>query len=105
MSDAPLDDRVRDLLLALGPGCDALLCWLRPRVDDAMLLEIAGADYGMDADAHLAALRRIRDEGLFAVQIGWEPKEVLELIRWSEPENPAWKTGSTGDAAGDRLAR
>ncbi len=27
----------------------------------------------------------------------WEPKEVLELIRWSEPEDPTWSPGSTGN--------
>src|SRR5262245_2436176 len=61
-----------------------------------MLREIASADYGMDADAHLDALLRIRDRGEAPAPMNWEPKEVLELIRWSEPEDPNWRPGGTG---------
>ena len=60
-----------------------------------MLREIAEADYGMDADAHLKALDAIK-QGEMPAPMGWEPKEVLELIRWSEPEDSTWKPGSTG---------
>jgi hypothetical protein len=27
----------------------------------------------------------------------WGAKEVLELVRWSQPEDPEWKPGSTGE--------
>lgn len=97
VADDPLDAAVRATLAQFAPDPDALLAWLRPRIDDDMLAEIAAADYGMDADAHLAALRRIRDSGAVLVSLGWEPKEVLELIRWSEPEDPTWRPGSTGE--------
>lgn len=85
-----------ELAEAFPPSPDALLDLLRPRVDDGMLREIAQADYGMDEDAHLAALLPIRDSGAILAPMGWEPKEVLELIRWSQPEDPEWKPGSTG---------
>jgi hypothetical protein len=61
-----------------------------------MLREIASADYGIDADAHLDALRRIRDWGEVLAPMNWEPKDVLELIRWSEPDDPGWRPGGTG---------
>jgi hypothetical protein len=93
----PLPELTRAQLTRLDPAADELLLWLRPRIDDGMLEEIADADYGMDAAEHLAALRRIRDANEVPAPMGWEPKEVLELIRWSEPENPAWKPGSTGE--------
>lgn len=60
-----------------------------------MLREIAAADYGMDADEHLTQLRAIKN-GTIPAPMQWEPKEVLELIRWSEPEDPNWSPGSTG---------
>ncbi|HKI33433.1 MAG TPA: hypothetical protein VKA46_16380 [Gemmataceae bacterium] len=61
-----------------------------------MLAEIAEADYGHDADAHLAGLRPIRDQGIVPAPTHWHPAEVLELIRWSNPEDANWKPGSTG---------
>lgn len=82
---------------AFPPSADALLHLARAGVDDSMLREIARADYGMDEAGHLAALRPIRDHGIVPVPMGWEPKEVLELIRWSQPEDPGWKPGSTGE--------
>lgn len=81
---------------AFPPAPDALLHLLRARVDDGMLREIARADYGMDEEEHLAALLPIRDRGEIPPAMGWEPKEVLELIRWSEPEDPEWKPGFPG---------
>jgi len=54
------------------------------RITDDMLAEIANADYGMDYDAHLKALRKLRARDLFRGPLPWEPKEVLELFRWSE---------------------
>jgi hypothetical protein len=73
---------------------EALLDHLRPRIDDDMLLEIASCDYGMGVEEYLAGLRRIRDDGeVFA----WPGvAEVLELTRWSEPDDPAWRPGGHG---------
>ena len=85
-----------ELAAAFPPAPDALLELLRRQVDDGMLREIARADYGMDEDAHLAALLPVRDRGELPAPMRWEPKEVLELVRWSEPDDPAWKPGSPG---------
>ena len=79
------------------PDPDELLRCLSRHIDDTMLQEIAAADYGHDIERHLAQLRRIRDDGSFEVPMDWHPMEVLELIRWSQPENPEWKPGASGE--------
>jgi hypothetical protein len=84
------------LLAAFPASSDLLLDIASRQVDDGMLREIAAADYGCDVDAHLAGLRPIRDQGIVPAPMGWHPGEVLELIRWSNPENPAHKPGSPG---------
>lgn len=76
-------------------SCEPLLRLVFRKVDESMLREIAEADHGMDAQSHLAALRAIV-RGDVPAPLKWEPQEVLELIRWSEPEDPNWKPGSTG---------
>ena len=91
-----IPERLRN---AFPPSHQRLLDVTRRRIDDEMLTEIAAADYGFDRDAHLAALRPIRDEGIVPVLLGWHPREVLELTRWSNPDNPAkppFKPGSSG---------
>jgi hypothetical protein len=65
-------------------------------VDDDMLEEISLADYGQDGAEHLHVLRDIRDWGRVPAPIAWVPREVLELFRWSEPEDPEWRPGSPG---------
>ena len=57
---------------------------LANNVDAQMLDEIAHADYGESVFEHLAALRTAIT-GSFIAPIAWEPMEVLELVRWSEP--------------------
>lgn len=84
-----------DPLQHLDPSADPLLQLIFQQVDDSMLLEIAEADYGYKFDIHLKVLREIK-AGDFPDPMEWEPKEVLELIRWSEPEDPGWQLGSTG---------
>ena len=71
-------------LLRLSAGHERLMQVLAERLDDGMLEEIAAADYMMDYDAHLAALRSIRARDPPEGPMAWEPKEVLELFRWSE---------------------
>lgn len=73
-----------------------LLEHLSGQIDDSMLWEIAEADYGLQARDHHAVLRRMRDEG-FVPTPDWVPQEVLELIRWSQPDQPDWKPGGVGD--------
>ncbi|MFA6113384.1 MAG: hypothetical protein WC729_05315 [Sphingomonas sp.] len=64
-------------------------------VDDAMLQEIADADYTAGAQLHYDALLGMRDKGLLPA-FAWHPHEVLELIRWSEPDRPDHKPGGAG---------
>jgi hypothetical protein len=90
------------LLALLEPSPDALLGVLRQRVDDAMLREIAAADYGRDIDRHLRELRAIRDRGAVPAPMDWWPQEVLELTRWSEPGKP---TGAVDPALREHLKR
>jgi hypothetical protein len=77
------------------PSRDELLHHVSDLVDDSMLKEISEADAGDEAEEHLSCLRRLRDLGEVPLP-QWNPLEVLELIRWSEPEDPAWKPGSPG---------
>lgn len=60
-----------------------LFNWLRTNLSEDSLRFIAAADYGADADAHLAALRDICRTGWIPRQLDWVPHEVLELTRWS----------------------
>ncbi|MEZ4663519.1 MAG: CPCC family cysteine-rich protein [Caldilineaceae bacterium] len=66
---------------------EGLLEQLARFVHDGLLRSIAQADYGMNVDEHLAALRGIH-AGKIPVPIAWEPREVLELVRWSQPDGP-----------------
>lgn len=77
------------------PDAYALLRRVAPRIDDTMLREIAEADYDRDTEAHLAHLRVFRSTGESPSPIAFEPKEVLELIRWSEPEVEDWYPGGS----------
>jgi hypothetical protein len=86
-----------DLLERFDPEPDGLLDSISAHIDDEMLKEISLADYGDDAAEHLTALRTLRDAGIFPAKMVWVPGEVLELIRWSEPEVPEWKPGRTGE--------
>jgi hypothetical protein len=86
-----------DLLKQFDPQSDGLLRRISEYVNDDMLKCISMADYGQDVDCHLAALRLVRDIGAFPQKMYWCPAEVLELIRWSEPEDPDWKPGESGE--------
>jgi hypothetical protein len=77
------------------PDADELLDRLLPMIDDSMLCEVAAADYGNDIDLHLAPLQRFRNERLL-LNLEWHPREVLELIRWSQPDEANWKPGNVG---------
>jgi len=88
---------INDPLERFDPEPEGLLRQISQHIDDEMLTEISRADYGEDAEQHLIALRMIRDTGRFPLPMHWYPAEVLELIRWSEPENPIWKPGRAGE--------
>jgi hypothetical protein len=93
--ELPLDCEVRRLLEELRPSPTDLFDLLRSRVDDSMLQEIAEADYGDDSDEHFRALKRVQASGELPPN-EWVPMEVIELIRFSQPDDPTWKPGSTG---------
>jgi len=86
-----------ELLNRFEPESEGLLREISKHIDDEMLAWIASADYGQGQDEHLVALRQIRDTGTFPPEMVWYPAEVLELIRFSEPEDPEWKPGRTGE--------
>jgi len=81
------------LLNRFEPEPDGLLRQISERVDDEVLEWISVADYGNRADEQMAALRQVRDTGTFPKEMYWCPAEVMELIRWSEPDDPDWKPG------------
>ena len=70
--------------------------FLREFIDEGMLREIAEADYAKDTEQHLQSLKPVWSGGEFKELDSWFPMEVLELMRWSEPEDPEWKPGSPG---------
>jgi len=62
-----------------------------------MLRKFAEADYGAEAKGHLEALEQIARTGIVPQPLRWVPGEVLELTRWSEPDQPGARTrGATG---------
>jgi hypothetical protein len=85
------------LLAAFPPDADAALRSFAARVDDAMLQEIAEADYGHRADESFARLVPLRAGNGLEAPLDYQVREVLELIRWSEPEHTDWKPGGTGE--------
>lgn len=87
---------MKTLLERMEPSSSALLDWLRPEISPSLLEVIAQADYGMDEEAHLVALQSIHCTGIVPPRLEWVPGEVLELIRWSVPEDPSWKPGLEG---------
>ncbi|MFC5863058.1 hypothetical protein ACFPT7_12200 [Acidicapsa dinghuensis] len=86
-----------DFLNLFEPDPEGLLRQISEHVNDEVLKWISMADYGEEADEHLAALRQVRDTGTFPREMHWCPAEVMELIRWSDPEDPDWKPGQTGE--------
>jgi hypothetical protein len=83
-------------LAAFKPDQTGLFKIIARHVDDAMLREIAAADYGQDIEQHLAPLRTLRDGGMPPEPRSWYPDEVLELIRWSQPDDPTWQPSGRG---------
>jgi hypothetical protein len=86
-----------DLFTHFKPNADELLQRISCHIDDGMLEEIAAADYGWKAQECLITLRPMRDRGSFTFPLSFEVREVLELIRWSQPDDPKWKPGGHGE--------
>ena len=82
----PACPKIPTWLTELYPGDQrAAVDYLRPRVDESMLHEIAAADYGQDIDKHMEALLPLWSGGEIVALDTWYPMEVLELTRWSAP--------------------
>lgn len=87
------------LYAAFPPSADLLLDRARRRTDDAMLTDIARADYGCEADEMMAELRPIRDAGVVPAPLPWMLSEVLTLTHYSnsdEPNTSPFEPGPTG---------
>jgi hypothetical protein len=86
---------IEQLLAPLHPNESALTPLFQANIDEGMLREIAAADYGWKADECYALLLPVLKTGLVASgDSGLQ--EVLELIRWPEPDDPAWSPGGQG---------
>jgi hypothetical protein len=83
------------LLAPLHDDEHALMSIFRASVDESMLREIAEADYGWKADECYTLLQHVWNTGE-APSDDYDLREVLELIRWSEPEDPKWSPGGQG---------
>ncbi|MGA2217073.1 MAG: hypothetical protein ABSG51_03255 [Terracidiphilus sp.] len=81
----------------LEPDSEGLLREISRHINDEMLEEIAAAEYGLDKEKQFMVLRQVRETGTFPPDMHRFPMEVMELIRWSEPEDPAWRPGRTGE--------
>lgn len=89
----------RPLIREFPPSETLLLERARRHVDDAMLVDIARADYGNMADEMFVELRPIRDIGHIPYPPSWMLHEVLVLTRWVDPERPKpppFEPGPTG---------
>jgi hypothetical protein len=82
------------LLEKFHPEPDSLLREISTYISDEMLASIALQDYGEDQELYLAALRPIRDHGIFPQEMVVYPAEVLELSRHVPIEN--WSLGLNG---------
>lgn len=87
--------RAVQLLEPLHPSQSALTPLLEANLDQGMLREIAEADYGFEAGHCLQLLDPILHGGAVALE-EFCVREVLELIRFSEPEIDNWSPGGKG---------
>jgi hypothetical protein len=77
------------------PDQRSLPAYLSHHIDDGMLREVAAADHDDETESHLAILYRVRNQG-FVPGNDANVREVLELIRWSEPAIVGWRPGGQG---------
>lgn len=83
-------------LSLFAPNRRTLFDRLRREVDEPTLRAIANADYGCDAEKHYAALLAIHKSGDVPADLGWQPYEALQLVRWMEPDEEASKPFAEG---------
>jgi hypothetical protein len=92
-----LPSPVPKLLLSItAPSETALLDWLKTGISRLMLEEIAGNDYGEEIPEHLAAIRQQLEPSPPLGLLPWNPREVLELEKWSEPDRSSCDAPPTG---------
>jgi hypothetical protein len=72
------------------------LDWLRPKISREMIAEISRNDYGEEVEEHFAAIVAELDGAGTRGIPPWNPREVLELERWSEPDEAYRSTPPTG---------
>src|SRR5215467_1745282 len=84
-----------ELLAPLGPSERALMPLFQANIDEEMLREIAEADYGWESDKCYTLLHPMLTSGVVPPD-DFNLREVLELIRWSEPEDANWRPGGHG---------
>lgn len=75
------------ILKTLRSSQDLFLFRITRLLSDEMLWEIARADYGMGAETCFVQLQQIRETKQMPETLDFELQEVLELTRWTEPEN------------------
>ena len=85
----------QQLLAPLHPDESALAPLFQTNFDEAMLREIAAADYGWKADECYALLQPMLKAGLVAAD-DFNLREVLALIHWSDPDDPEWSPSGYG---------
>jgi hypothetical protein len=84
------------LLETLHPDEFALRHRVVAQLDASMIDEIAAADYGVDFDQHRQGITDLLADGQWPTQLDSGPGEVLQLIRWSRPEDPNLSSGPVG---------
>jgi hypothetical protein len=89
------DSLIQQLLMVFQPDENAFTPLFLANLDEAMLREIACADYGWKADKCYELLQPMLTAGVIAAD-DFNLREVLELIRWSEPDDPKWSPGGHG---------
>ena len=87
------------LIKEVTPSESTLLDWLRFRLSRAMLEEIARNDYSEEVEAHLAEIENQLGSAPVLGFLPWNPREVLELERWNEPDF-SWGEGPPTGAHG-----
>jgi hypothetical protein len=89
---------IETFLTSLKPDRDLLLSEISRHITDDMLAEITLADHGEDQEQHLAPLLHLRETGEFIKPMHLYPCEVLELIRYCEPDGTSGVRGHWGRA-------
>lgn len=83
-------------LESIRPADHTLLDWLLARVSRLMVEEIAANDRGEQVEEHLAGIQEQLGSNPPLGLLAWNPREVLELERWGEPDQRYTNRPPTG---------